>query len=71
MERDGRLHAIECKLTERPSSGDTASIRRLRSFYGGDMVASASVACTTQQAFDVAADVTARPGWQTWELAGS
>ena len=34
MERDGRLHAIECKLTERPSAHDLRGLHRLREMYG-------------------------------------
>ena len=68
LERDGKLIAIECELTQRPSSKDLRGIRRLRTFYGEAMVDAAFVACTAESPFEIAEGVTAQPGWTTWSL---
>ncbi len=68
IERNGRLHAIECKLAEQPRRRDLRGLARLASFYGEEMVAGRYVACTTEVPFGIAEGVTAVPGWTTWEL---
>jgi predicted AAA+ superfamily ATPase len=68
VERDMRLHAIECKHSERPGSGDLKGIKAFRSFYGEKAMGSAWVACLTEQAFDIAPGVTAISGWDTWKV---
>ena len=68
IERDGRLHPIECKLSERPGRRALSGIRALRRFYGSDEVGPASVACTCEHPFELTDGVTARPGWRPWPL---
>jgi hypothetical protein len=68
VERGGRLWAIECKLTERPSPRDARGIGRLRSFYGDDAVAGAFVACTASAPHGIAPGVAAVPGWDVFAL---
>jgi len=69
LERDGRLIAVECKLTQTPTPRDLRGLRQLVAFYGEEMVESRFVACTTELPFDVEEGVTAVPGWTTWELS--
>jgi len=71
VDLDGRLHPIECKLTARPGASDAAGIRRMREFYGPDLVAEASIACLAEAPFDVAPGIVARPGWTAWGLTMS
>jgi predicted AAA+ superfamily ATPase len=66
IERDGRLTAIECKLTEHPSNRDLTGIRKLTDFYGKDMIAHSYVACTTSSAFEIDQGVTAQSGFTTF-----
>lgn len=68
IEQDGRLAAIECKLSERPTSKALSGIRALRRFYGPEQVDRAWIACTCEHPFEVAPGVTARPGWHPWSL---
>lgn len=71
IERNGRLIAIECKLAQTPDTQHLKGIRSLIAFYGEEMVQRSFIACTTRLPFDVAAGVTAVPGWTTWELEPS
>lgn len=68
IDRDQRLVAVECKLTERPAPRDASGIDRLRAFYGAETVAAAYVACTTEQPHEIAPGVIARPGWTVWDV---
>jgi predicted AAA+ superfamily ATPase len=68
LERSGRLIAIECRRTERPTSRDARGIDALRRFYGASTLARAFIACTTDHPADVADGVTAVPGWTTWKV---
>lgn len=63
IELDGQLQAIEVKLTERPGGRDLRGLRALQRFYGPASIASAKIACTTQQSFVVSEGVVAVPGW--------
>lgn len=63
IELDGRLHAIEIKLTERPSSRDLRGLKTLQRFYGDNAIASSRIACTCQQPFNITENITAQPGW--------
>jgi len=67
IERDQRLHGIECKLTERPSARDLRGLRALSKLYG-DQVASRTLACTTDEVFEIECGVQARSGFTTWPL---
>lgn len=69
VEIDGRLHAIECKRTERPGPDDVRRMRKLVGFYGPEAIGTMSVACLSDQIFSITDDVVARPGWDTWDLA--
>jgi hypothetical protein len=69
LERDQKLIAIECKVTERPDEKTTVGIRRLKSFYGEDQVILGYVACPITTSFDVDGGVTAVPGWKTWKIS--
>lgn len=68
LEINQRLVAIECKLTERPTIRDARGIQKLTEFYGAEMIDKAFVACTTKHSFDITPRVTARSGWQTWDI---
>ncbi len=68
IELGGRLHPVECKLTQRPDARDAASLRTLRAFYADDEVGRGFIACPIANAFEVEDHVTAVSGWQTWEL---
>lgn len=68
IESDGKLAAIECKVSERPSSRDLRGLTRLEEFYGSEAIALAFIACTTRLPFELSAKVTARSGWTTWDL---
>ena len=67
IEHNGQLHAIECKLTERPSGHATRGLQRFQALYG-DTVARSTIACTTTTPFDPAPSITAVSGWTTWPL---
>ena len=69
VELDGRLHCIECKLTERPGRTDLRGLQKIASFYGEEIVASRTIACSTQAPYEVAPGITARPGCTVWPLA--
>lgn len=68
IEWNGKLHAIEVKLTERPSRKDLRGLGKLTDFYGEDSIGGRYVACTTSLPFEVASTATAMPGWTTWSL---
>lgn len=68
IERDAKLHPVECKRTERPNLSDLKGIRAFKEFYGESATGSAWIACQTNSTFDVAAGVTAISGWKTWSL---
>ena len=68
VELNGRIYAIECKLTEKPAKRDLRGLRRLTEFYGDEMVARRFVACTTALPFEIVPGATAVPGWTTWDL---
>lgn len=63
IELDGKLQAIEIKLTERPSVRELRGLRALKKFYGPESLASEQIACTAQQPFTVSEGVMAVPGW--------
>ena len=67
IERNGKLFAIECKVTQNPTKRDLRGPRSLSDFYGEDMIGRKFLACTTSVPFDVN-QVTAMPGWTTWDL---
>ncbi len=67
IELNGKLHPIEVKLTSRPTRADCAGIHRMRALYG-DAVATATLACTATETFEVDSAIVARPGWQPWSL---
>lgn len=69
IELEGRIEAIECKLTERPEARDARGIARLRAFYGAERVARGWIACTTAQSYILPSEVVAMPGWTVWPLA--
>jgi predicted AAA+ superfamily ATPase len=68
IERNDRLLAVECKLSEHPSPRDLRGIAKLRSFYGPEQIEHAYIACTTTTPFDLGADTTAVSGWEPWDL---
>jgi uncharacterized protein len=68
VELGGRLHPIECKLTQKPNARDAASLRTFQSFYGDDEVGPGFIACPITAPFEVEPRVTAVSGWQTWHL---
>jgi uncharacterized protein len=68
LERDRKITAIECKLSEKPDGKAARGIQRLKSVYGKDLADRAYIACPTDIAFDVAPGITAVSGWKTWAL---
>jgi hypothetical protein len=68
LEKNQKLTAIECKLTERPDEKDMKGIRRLKAFYGEEEVIRSYIACPVELPFDVAQGVTAVPGWTVWPM---
>ncbi|WPL10835.1 MULTISPECIES: DUF4143 domain-containing protein [Thiorhodovibrio] len=64
IERNGALHAIECKLTEQPGPRETRGLAKLRAFYGDQIATRAWIACTTRQRHEIAPGVDATPGWE-------
>jgi uncharacterized protein len=68
IELGGRIHPVECKLTQRPDAHDAASLRTLRTFYGAAEVGPGFIACPIDAPFEVEPHVTAVSGWRTWEL---
>lgn len=68
IERDRRLIAVECKLSEIPAVKDARGIERLRRFYGEEVVQRAFVATPADVAFDLAPGISAVCGWETWPL---
>lgn len=67
IEMDGKLHPVECKLTERPDAHDLRGIERMRRFYGDDALGMAAVACPIDTAYELAPRIWARSGWRAWE----
>ncbi len=63
VETDGKLHPIECKLTERPDASDLKGLDKLRLFYGPEALGPATVACPIEEPYEVAKDTWARSGW--------
>ncbi|MFP3871145.1 MAG: ATP-binding protein [Syntrophobacteria bacterium] len=68
IEKDQKLIAVECKLTERPGSKDAKGIKKLEGFYGETLMQHSYLACPIEKSFDLDADVTAVPGWTVWPL---
>lgn len=68
IECDGRLHAVECKLTEKPEARDAKGLQKCSSFYGDDLVASLSIACTAAAPYQISPRITVRDGRTTWRL---
>jgi len=69
LEKDRKLVAIECKLTERPQKKDIQGIKRLKTFYGPAEVSESYVACPIDMAFDLEPGIAAVPGWEYWPLS--
>jgi predicted AAA+ superfamily ATPase len=68
IERGDYLTAIECKITERPTSRDTKGLRRLEDFYGSEYIENSYIACTTEQQYNTTDTVVARSGWTSWDI---
>ena len=68
LDIDQRLFAVECKLTERPDSSDLKGIRRLRKFYGDEMVERAYIAAPAEIDYEVDEGVMAVCGWKVWDI---
>ncbi len=66
LERNQKLTAIECKLTEKPDEKATKGIRRFKAFYGEKDLLHAYIACPVELPFDIAEGVTAISGWEVW-----
>jgi len=49
LERDGRLHPIEIKLTTKPTKGDTRGLMALRATYPKQKIAPGLVICPTER----------------------
>ena len=67
IELNQKIFPIDCKWNEHPDVSDTKGIAMLTAMYG-DMVAPASIACLTDDVYDIADNITARPGWVPWNL---
>ncbi len=65
LERDGKIAAVECKLTEKPGKRETTGIERLKKFYGEERVGAALIAAPVDMPFRVEAGVSVIPGWTT------
>ena len=67
LQRNQRLIAIECKLSERQDKKAAKGIEKLKKFYGESAIDHAYIVCPTTIAFDIAPGITAMPGGKTWE----
>ena len=68
LERDLKLFAVECKLSEHSDKKAVRGIKRLKKFYGNEHIVRSYVACPVEMSFDIEPGVTAISGWKTWEL---
>ena len=68
LEVDRQLYPVECKLKEKPGKKDLKGIRRLRKFYGEELVSRAYVAGPVDSPFDLEPGITLEPGWQVWPV---
>ncbi len=68
LEKDGKLHLVECKLTQNPGKADVRGIRKCQSFFGIDRIGLSYVACNTSTPYDIETGVTAINGFLNWEL---
>ena len=65
VDLDGKLHPIECKLSEAPSARDLGGLRALRELYGEEAIEAPTIASPSLATYAIE-DVTVRPGWQAW-----
>lgn len=70
VERNGRLHPIEVKISERPDPRNLRGFAAFRAMYG-ELAAPGWVACTAEQGFGLGDGLTAVPGWRVWNLDAS
>jgi hypothetical protein len=68
LEKNQKLIAVECKLTEQPDPKDAQGINRLKNFYGAEQVRHGYLACPIETPFDLSSDITVVNGWKTWEI---
>lgn len=68
LEKNQKLVAVECKLTEQPESKDIQGIKRLKNFYGAEQIVHSYLACPIENPFDLGNDITVVNGWKTWEI---
>ena len=67
IERNNRLFPIECKRSEHPDSTALRGIRKLRKFYGKEMVGQGFIASTTPAPYDLDEETTVVNGWKVGE----
>jgi predicted AAA+ superfamily ATPase len=68
IEINQKLYPVECKRKEIPNHNDMLNILRFIKLYSRENIGHAYIACTTNQPFDLAEDITAIAGWQIWAL---
>lgn len=68
IERNGKLHAIECKWKETPDAHDARGIRRFQKFYPASQLGESFIACRTKATHQVTPEVSAVDGWTPWDL---
>lgn len=68
LEKDQRMIAVECKVSERPDAKALKGIRRIRKLYGEEKVPRAFIASPVKTAFDIDDEATVIPGWKTWQV---
>ncbi len=68
IELNRKLYPIECKWKEKPDTSDVRGIRAFQSFYPPERVGKASIASLCEKSFEVSEGITARNGWDAWEI---
>ena len=68
LEKDQKMIAIECKVSERPDRKSTRGIRKLKQLYGEAVHDRSFIACPIETSFDIEENITAISGWKTWPL---
>lgn len=68
LEINQRLIAIECKISNRPTSSQLKGIAKLRDFYGEAMIVASYIASITEQPYKLGDGTLVQNGWRVWEL---
>ena len=68
LEKDQKMIPIECKVSERPDRKSIRGIKKLKQFYGEEVIDRSFIACPIETSFDIENSTTAVSGWTTWKL---